>query len=236
MTSKLKKQSLVTQKPGESDGVEEDPKEQRERERVTRAREYDSVIKDYDHSPEKHEDGDNDLYGYGEEYDYKYKRDDRDRYIDSAAYYQGQERYSRYSRYEERGDPREERYAPTRPIQPSSKYGRYEPAPEVQSYYRPERGRTRGARVANDRFDPQGFDEYGYYNASATGRGRARGRARARGQEVYRDPRDYDEYGGFKDPKKFPPTKYAPTRYEADDYYKREDSNDDYPASKYGSR
>ena len=108
--------------------------------------------------------------------------------------------------------------------------------PEVQSYYRPERGRTRGSKIANERFDQQGFDEYGYYNTTAPGRGRARGRARARGHEIYRDPRDFDEYGGFKDSKKFLATKYGSTRYEAEDYYKREDSNEDYPASKYGSR
>jgi len=87
LTSKLKKQCLVTPKAGESDGVEEDPRELRERDRATRAREFDSMVKDYDHSPEKHEDVDHDFYGYGDEYDYKYKREDRERYIDSAAYY-----------------------------------------------------------------------------------------------------------------------------------------------------
>ena len=37
------------------------------------------MVKDYDLSPEKHEDVDHDLCGYGDEHDYKYKREDRRR-------------------------------------------------------------------------------------------------------------------------------------------------------------
>lgn len=77
--------------------------------------------------------------------------------------------------------------------------------PEASSYYRAERterGRIRGTRIANDRFESQGFDEYGYYGSTALGRGRARGRAKTRGQDLYRESREYEEYGGYK------PSKY----------------------------
>jgi hypothetical protein len=51
------------------------------RDRGTRKQDY----TDYDHSPEKQEAPEHDIYGYEEEYDYKYK----DRYAEQPSYYQG---------------------------------------------------------------------------------------------------------------------------------------------------